>query len=57
MLQYESGVVENADMNSMMVVVPYETEGAGYQSPSLKTFLTGHYSWWMFISGSAIWTT
>ena len=32
MLQYESGVVENVDMNSMLVVVPYETGKAGYQS-------------------------
>ena len=32
MLQYESGVVENVDMNSMMVVVLYETGEAGYQS-------------------------
>ena len=43
-LQDESGAVENVDMNSMMVVVPYETGGAGYQSPCMNIFPTGHYS-------------
>ena len=44
MLQDESGVVENVDTNSMLVVVPYETGGAGYQSPCMKVFPTGNYS-------------
>ena len=43
-LQDESGAVENVDMNSMLVVVPYETGGAGYQSPCMNIFPTGHYS-------------
>ena len=43
-LQDESGAVENVDANSMLVIVPYETGGAGFQSPCMKIFPTGHYS-------------